>query len=247
MRLNCFSLSIQIWHKNHFYKTKVQIKNIIEAVHYERKTDLEINGLECVWVELKIKNQKVLYGTFYVPPSSPAAVWLSLEYSIELSLNCNADAVIVLGDFNDNQLNPHCRKVKDIMRLYNLHQLINEATNFTEHSQSLIDLIVTNNPSFITYTEVGPALTDLTRFYCPTYGIFNCKKHTSSCYKRNIWLYEKGNYDDLRRDLQSVQWDTFIIENDVNQSVTNVIRTILQIAMSNVPNKTITIRTKDCR
>jgi hypothetical protein len=51
-------------------------------------------------------------------------------------------------DFNDNQLNPHCRKVKDIMRLYNLHQLINEATNFTEHSQSLIDLILTNNPSF---------------------------------------------------------------------------------------------------
>jgi hypothetical protein len=129
--------------------------------------------------------------------------------------------------------------------LYNL-QLINEATNFTEHSQSLIDLILTNNPSFITYTEVGPALTDLTRFHCPTYDIFNCKKHISSCCKRNIWLYEKGNYDDLRRDLQSVQWDTLIIENDVNQSVANVTRTILQIAMSNVPNETITIRTKDC-
>jgi hypothetical protein len=55
-----------------------------------------------------------------------------MEYSIELSLNSNADAVIVVGDFNDNQLNPHCCKVKDIMRLYNLHQLINEATNFTE-------------------------------------------------------------------------------------------------------------------
>jgi hypothetical protein len=95
LRLICFSLSIQIfqnkiWHTNHFYKTKVQIKNIIEAVHYEQKTDLEINGFECVWVELKIKNiieavhyeqktdlelecvwvelkikfKKVLYGTF---------------------------------------------------------------------------------------------------------------------------------------------------------------------------------------
>jgi hypothetical protein len=57
-------------------------------------------------VELNIKNQKGLYGTLYVPPSSPAAVWLSLEYSIELSLDCNADAVIVVGDYNDNQLNP---------------------------------------------------------------------------------------------------------------------------------------------
>ena len=101
-------------------------------------------------MELKIKNQEVLYGTFYVPPSSPAAVWLSLEYSIELSLNCNSDAAFLVGDFNDNQLNPQCRKVKDIMRLYKLHQLINEATNFTEHSQSLIDLVLTHNPSFKT-------------------------------------------------------------------------------------------------
>ena len=124
-------------------------------------------------------------------------------------MDCNADAVIVEGDFNDNQLNPHCRKVKDIMRLYVLNQLINEATNFTEHSQSLIHLILANNPSFKTYTEIGPALTDLTRFDCPTYDMFNCKKHTSSCYKRNIWLYEKVNYDDLRRDLQSVQLDTY--------------------------------------
>jgi hypothetical protein len=78
--------------------------------------------------------------------------------------------LIVVGDFNDNQLNPHCRKVKDIMRLYNLHQLINETTNFTEHNQSLIDLILTNNPSFITYTEVGTVLTNLTRFHCPTFS-----------------------------------------------------------------------------
>ena len=46
--------------------------------------------------------------------------------------------------------------------------------------------------------------------------------------------------------VQFVQWDALVIENNVNQSVTNVTRTILQIALSNVPNKTITIRTKDC-
>jgi hypothetical protein len=89
-----------------------------------------------------------MYGTFYVPPSSPTVVWLSLEISIELSLDCNADAVIIEGDFNDSQLNPHFRKVKDIMRSYNLHQLKNEATNFREHSQSLMLLILTNNPSW---------------------------------------------------------------------------------------------------
>jgi hypothetical protein len=106
-----------------------------------------------------------MYVTLYGPPSSSVAVWLRLEYSIKLSLDCNADVVIVVRDFNDNQLISHCRKVKYIMKLNNLHQLINEAINFTEHSQSLIDLILTNNPSSKTYTEVGPALMDLTRFH----------------------------------------------------------------------------------
>ena len=97
----------------------------------------------------------------------------------------------------------HCRKVKDIMRLYNLHQLTSETTNLTEHRQSLIDLVLTNNLSYITYllltnnlsyityTEVGPSLTDLTRFHCPTYGILNGKKHTSTCNKRTIWLMKR--------------------------------------------------------
>ena len=40
---------------------------------------------------------------------SPSTEWFGLEYSLELSLNCNADAVIVVGDVNDNQLLAHGR------------------------------------------------------------------------------------------------------------------------------------------
>ena len=39
-------------------------------------------------MEIKIKNQKALYGTFH-------SEWLGMEYSIELSL---ADVVIVVDD-----------------------------------------------------------------------------------------------------------------------------------------------------
>ena len=40
---------------------------------------------------------------------SPSPEWLGLEYSIELSLNCNVDAVIVVGVVIDNQLLAHGR------------------------------------------------------------------------------------------------------------------------------------------
>ena len=56
-----------------------------------------------------------MYVTLYVPQSSSAAVWLRMEYSIELSLDCNADAVFVVRDFNDNQLNPHCQRHHEIV------------------------------------------------------------------------------------------------------------------------------------
>jgi hypothetical protein len=39
-----------------------------EAVNYESKTDHEINGLECVWVELKIKKTKS-YVCYFIWPS----------------------------------------------------------------------------------------------------------------------------------------------------------------------------------
>ena len=67
------------------------------------------------------KKPKCSVWFFLCSSEQSAAVWLGLEYSIELSLNYNADVVILVGDFfNDNQLFPQCRKVKDIMILHNL-------------------------------------------------------------------------------------------------------------------------------
>jgi hypothetical protein len=58
-----------------------------------------------VWSEWwKFKNKKYLYGTFYIPPNSGSQSWLDIEQLIDLALNSN-HAIIIVGDFNDNQLN----------------------------------------------------------------------------------------------------------------------------------------------
>ena len=36
----------------------------------KRRHDLELNTIECIWLELNIKNKKLLVGTFYRPPNS---------------------------------------------------------------------------------------------------------------------------------------------------------------------------------
>jgi hypothetical protein len=70
------------------------------------------------------------------------------------------DDVIITGDFNDNQLDYSRTKISFHVTKFNLLQMIDEPTHFTEHSSSLIDLILTNNVNRLIYTGVGPALTE---------------------------------------------------------------------------------------
>ena len=40
----------------------------------KRKDTLELPDIDCVWVELLLRNKKLLIGTFYRPPNSSPAV-----------------------------------------------------------------------------------------------------------------------------------------------------------------------------
>ena len=58
--------------------------------------------------------------------------------------------------------------MKDLMQLYELKQLIKEATHYTEHSASLIDLIMVRNESNILTSGVAdPFISDQVRYHCP--------------------------------------------------------------------------------
>ena len=41
-----------------------------DHINCKHRPDLQIGNLECIWLEIKIKNKKYLYGTFYFPPNS---------------------------------------------------------------------------------------------------------------------------------------------------------------------------------
>ena len=67
--------------------------------------------------------------------------------------------MIVTGDMNIDLLNPRCPMVASYTSLLdslNLYQHVKTPTRMTEHSKTLIDHIVSNIPSCITYTNVLP-------------------------------------------------------------------------------------------
>ena len=93
---------------------------------------------------------------------------------------------MITGDFNLNYLDDsNKRKLSSVFGQYDLTQLIQEPTHFTENSSSLIDLVFTRNTNLVVLSGVGEAFLDQNiRYHCPVYAVFNLEKHKQPCYKR---------------------------------------------------------------
>ena len=50
-----------------------------DNIFSKRRYDLEFPNLECVWIEINMRNKKLLIGTFNRPPNSSNATFLPLR------------------------------------------------------------------------------------------------------------------------------------------------------------------------
>ena len=165
-------------------------------VFSKRRHDLELPNIECLWVEISIKNKIQLIGTFYRPPNSTNAILSTIEDSIGLAFDTNISNILITGDFNLDILKDNSsRKVRDICQQFNFEQIINEPTHFTENSSSLIDLILTSNRNTILLSGVGePFLEQNIRYHCPVFCVLTFRKPSAPLYKRRVFIYDRGNY-----------------------------------------------------
>ena len=117
-----------------------------------------MDGVESVWLEMRLKNKTVLLVTFYRAPNSSIDVHNKIESSIDLAFDTNILNIIITGDFNYNYSNISSRrKATSLIDPYGLVQLIDEPTHFTETSDSIIDLLLARNISSVILSGVGDA------------------------------------------------------------------------------------------
>ena len=82
---------------------------------------------------------------------------------------------------------------------YNLKQLISEPTHFTEHSSSVIDLILArSNNNVLTSGVADPLLADYIRYHCPVIAVLKFKRTHTPSFRRKIWNYRLADYDKYR-------------------------------------------------
>ncbi|CAC5378414.1 unnamed protein product [Mytilus coruscus] len=223
----------------------VYVKSYLSA---KRRCDLEVNAVESVWLELKLKqNRPFLLGTFYRPPNSPQHLLNLKEHSFDLALDTGIETILIVGDFNDDQMSPRQSRMKEIFTRYGMTQFAEEPTNFCENSASIIDLVLSNNSNAVDLVHVGqPFLPANIRYHSPVYGILKFHKPSNTCFKRKIWLYDRGDYDLFLKMLSDVNWNDFIeSSNNVDSLVERFSELLIDFASKAIPNKIITVRKTD--
>ena len=125
-----------------------------ETIPCKLRPDLELRGLEAVWLELQFKSKKVFVGGFYRPPNSNLGYMDLIKESTDRAYNTNIVDIIITGYFNYNMISNDNNKLKKLTLEYNLNQLITDPTHFTEHTSFLIDLILVRNNDNMLFSVV---------------------------------------------------------------------------------------------
>ncbi len=217
-----------------------------DTLFHKRRPDLELANIESIWIEVVSNKKHFLFGVYYRPPNANALYSNIIEDSIHMAIDTGLSDIIIVGDFNYNTLNSQSnRKVLSICTQFALTQCISSATHFTEHSESIIDLLLVSNKESIVTCGVGdPFLQQEIRFHCPIYGLLKFSKQRIKPFKRRIWQYELGDYNMLRREISSLNWDDLKAEN-FEEYTNNIVNTIISLSKEYIPNKEILVRQSD--
>ena len=216
---------------------------IKDNLHYTRRFDLELPGVECIWVEIIMKHKRLLFGTFYRPPSADAIYHSLIEDSIHLAVDTGTTDIVITGDFNYNMLSEPTRgKIASICQQFSLTQHITEPTHYTENSASLLDIIMVSNSNSLHLSGVGdPFLTQDIRFHCPVFGILNFSKPKAKSFERHVWLYNQSDYGLLREKASTTDWESFKSPN-IDLYAEGITNRIKEISNECIPNKIIKVK-----
>lgn len=108
--------------------------------------------VEDLWVNVQVrKNKSFVVGSVYRQPKASVQSFEYIEERLREAITLEKN-LYILGDFNDDQMKSS--KLKQIIKRLGLQQLIKSATRITHDTQTLLDLIISNNPSSIVSTHV---------------------------------------------------------------------------------------------
>ena len=202
---------------------------IPSSVPYQRRTDLEADDIECIWIEILFpKTKSFLIGIIYRPPDSSKHLCADFNCKFEsmLSTVSSEDKECILtGDINCNYLVPADHKeIKSILASVGLKQLISTPTRITRESKTLIDIICSNEPEKINHVKVIPAGLSDHELICCSRKVNNVKHHPRIITCRNFANYDAKLFCEELNSMNFVQ----VFSSSCVNTAWNVLKNILQ-------------------
>ena len=141
---------------------KCSLKVNVITLRIPIQTDLEDTipiqtEIEDIYLSIQCeKYPSIIVGCVYRHPKAHA---ISFEYinSVLQSLCISKKSFYILGDLNDDILSPG-NKISKIVNSNKLTQLVKKPTRITDTSATLLDVIITNNPSIVVSQDVFPTI-----------------------------------------------------------------------------------------
>jgi hypothetical protein len=187
------------------------VKSTITAKLIEFQT-----SIECVWVEITNENEKLMVGSMYRPPSAGCDYYDHMINVLEHIHNIN-DKMVLLGDLNfDYSLNENLSKnpLHYIENAFCMTQLVTIPTRVTEHSSTVLDVILSTIPNRHKVTSVlNTSLSDHKLIYTVIDFKYNPKSDHNEIRFRS---YKNFSLDDFLYDMKTLSGHLHFDFTDVN-------------------------------
>ncbi|KOB74123.1 putative reverse transcriptase [Operophtera brumata] len=193
-------------------------------------------SVEQMWIRVKVNGQDVIIGTAYKPPwQDPNQVLEALTDSV--TSFAKYDHLILVGDLNMDILTPDFWKTKllnQFLHSLNLNQVISEPTHFTDHSQTLIDIVCTDARVRNVIVKYSPDL----GHHAMLLVELHIKKEKPCPRLVTYRPFRNILFDLFSNDLNSLNWEFFTVTTDVNELVATFTVFIMTLFDLHAPIKT---------
>ena len=174
--------------------------------------NIEMHGLQ-------IRNDQcknIVVCNLYRPPKGNLDLFIKQVDECLDSINLKKNDIFILGDWNVDYKNVHSieyKKVHFFEKSNHLSQVVKNTTRNTQHSKTLLDLIMTNSPHVHSYGTLENNISD----HQMTYAV---RKKMKETFAKQVFYgrsYKSLNDEVLIDNLASLNWDDYFRENNVDK------------------------------
>ena len=211
-----------------------------------KKIKVNFNQLqpECIFIEIVINKIKICIGVLYKSPNVRYGVFRDI-IEILAFLSTKYDHCFFTGDWNIDHLateSPDFKFLKNnIYEPLSLTQIVKSPTRITKSSSRLIDIILTNSPDNIKFTDSAdfPGVSDHKLVYC-SYSLKKPKVTPQIVRRRDFRNFVSEKFIN---DVSNVSWDSVqdALNTNIDEATNNLENIFTNVINDNAPMREVKV------